>query len=82
MKFINEKGKKINLDDFKFLNHINDDNIDVYKEILKGLNLEIKNGERFHILHHPKGWKHLGGSLAYKPSSVLNGHLSSLHIAT
>lgn len=31
-----------------------------------------------HIIHHPKGWKHLGGSLVYKPSSVFDGHLSSL----
>ena len=23
-----------------------------------------------------KGWKHLGGSLVYKPSSVFDGHLS------
>ena len=31
-----------------------------------------------HIIHHPKGWKHLGGSLVYKPSSVFDGHLSKL----
>ena len=32
--------------------------------------------ENDNILHHPKGWKHLGGSLVYKPSSVFDGHLS------